>query len=50
MTLREEIIKHIDDGQNDIEIYSSLLSNDHLVLPSDLIGVIREILTERAKG
>ena len=43
--LREEIAHLMNHGLNDVEIYSSL-SNEKLILPSDLIAVIRDLMSE----
>lgn len=45
-TLREEIARLFNHGLNDVEVYSSL-SNEKLILPSDLIAVIRDLMSEK---
>jgi len=44
--LREHIAQGINHGLNNLEIYG--LINDHgIITPADLIGVIRDLITEK---
>jgi hypothetical protein len=43
--LREEIARHINHGLSDIEIFSIIFQED-TILPSDLIAVIRDLMSE----
>jgi hypothetical protein len=47
LALREQIASGINHGLNNLEIYGTLGKKDESVSPADLIGVIRDMMTEQ---
>lgn len=44
--LRESIAQGINHGLSNLEIYG-IISNNGIIYPSDLIGVIRDLMVEK---